>query len=78
MSLNGKKFSVVNLSLDHFAAAYAGRAHAHAFGGCADASMHGAQVDVPAALRNIVSVADAVSELRLLAADFTLLCHDCL
>ena len=37
----------------------------------------GRRVDVPAPLGDVVGVADAVSRLRLLAADITLLCHDC-
>jgi hypothetical protein len=39
--------------------------------------MYGAKIDIPAPLGNVVGVADAVSGLRLLAADFTLLSHDC-
>src|SRR5271169_1383462 len=65
------------LRLDHFAAAQAGRAYAHTFGGSAHAGVHGTQIHVPAPLGDVVSVADAVSKLRLLAADITLLCHDC-
>jgi hypothetical protein len=65
------------LRLDHFAAANAGRADAHALCGSAHAGVHGTEIHVPAPLGYIVGVADAVSELRLLAADITLLCHDC-
>jgi hypothetical protein len=35
-----------------------------------------AQIDVPPPLGYVMRVADAVSGLRLLAADFTLLSHD--
>jgi len=63
------------LCLDDFAAADAGCADAHALGGRADAGVNRAQIDVPAPLGHVVGVADAVSRLRLLAADFTLLCH---
>jgi hypothetical protein len=66
-----------SLSFDDFAAAQAGGADAHAFGGSAHAGVHGTQINVPAPLGDVVGVADAVSELRLLAADFTLLSHDC-
>src|SRR5258708_492667 len=65
------------LCLDNFAAAYAGRAHAHALGGSANAGMHRTQIHVPAPLGDVMGVADAVTRLRLLAANFTLLCHDC-
>jgi hypothetical protein len=39
--------------------------------------VHGAQIDIPAPFRNVMRVANAVSRLRLFAANFTLLCHDC-
>jgi hypothetical protein len=68
---------VNRLRLDNFAAAEAGGAHADAFGGGAYAGVHRSQIDVPPPLSDVVGVADAVSELRLLAADITLLCHDC-
>jgi hypothetical protein len=63
----------VLLRLNHFAAAQAGGANAHALGGCAHAGVYGAKIDVPAPLGDVVGVADAVSGLRLLTADFTLL-----
>ena len=69
--------ALIFLSFDHFAATQAGGADAHALGGSAHASVYGAQVHVPAPLGDVVGVADAVSRLRLLAADFTLLSHDC-
>jgi len=65
------------LRFDDFAAAQAGGADADALGCLAYAGVHWAQIDVPAPLGDVVSVADAVPELRLLAADITLLCHDC-
>jgi hypothetical protein len=40
--------------------------------------MNRAQVYIPASLGDVVGVADAVSELRLLAANITLLGHDSL
>ena len=64
------------LGFDDFAAAQAGGAYAHALGGRAHASVHRTQIDVPAPLGDVVGVADAVSRLRLLAADIALLCHD--
>jgi hypothetical protein len=64
------------LRLYHFAAAQAGSADADTLGGLSHASVHRAQVYVPAPLGHVVSVADAVARLRLLAANFTLLCHD--
>ena len=63
------------LRLYDFTAAQAGRADAHAFRSRTHAGMHRTQIDVPAPLGDVVRVADAVSRLRLLAADFTLLCH---
>jgi hypothetical protein len=38
--------------------------------------MNRAQINVPTPLSHVMGVADAVSRLRLLAADITLLCHD--
>ena len=37
--------------------------------------MHGLQIDVPATLRHVVGMADAMPELRTTAADFTDSCH---
>jgi hypothetical protein len=67
---------MVGLGFNDFAAAQAGRADADALPLTADFRVHRTQVDVPAPLGDIVRVADAVSRLRLLAADITLLCHD--
>jgi hypothetical protein len=63
------------LGLNDFAAAQAGRADADALSLAVHFGVHGTQIDVPAPLRDVMGVADAVSRLRLLAADFTLLCH---
>ena len=63
------------LSFNDFAAAQAGRADADPFSLSVDLGMHWTQVDVPAPLGHVMGVADAVSRLRPLAADFTLLCH---
>ena len=64
------------LGFDDFSAAQAGRAYADALSLSANLGVHRTQVDVPASLGDVVGVADAVSRLRLLAADITLLCHD--
>ena len=64
------------LRLNDFTAAQAGRADAHPLGGRAHPSVHRTQVNIPAPLGDVVRVTDAVSRLRLLAADITLLCHD--
>jgi hypothetical protein len=64
------------LRFGDFAAADAGGADAHALALAGDLGVYRLQVDVPAPLGDVVGVADAVSRLRLLAADITLLCHD--
>jgi len=64
------------LRFNDFAAAQAGGADAHTLGGRAHTGVHRAQVYVPAPLSDVVGVADAVSRLRLFAADIALLCHD--
>ena len=64
------------LRFDDFAAAQAGRAHAHVLGGCADLCVNRAQIDVPAPFGYVVRVADGVAELRPLAANITNSCHD--
>jgi hypothetical protein len=60
---------------DDFAAAQAGGADADAFGRSLDFGVNWAQVDVPAALGDVVGVADVVTELRPFAADLANLCH---
>jgi hypothetical protein len=69
---------VSDLGLNDFAAAQAGRANADAFSLSVHLGVHRTQVDVPAPLSHVVGVADAVSRLRLLTADITLLCHELL
>ena len=64
------------LRLNDFAAAEAGGADADALSLTSYFRVHWTQVDVPASLGDVVRVTDAVSRLRLLAADITLLCHD--
>ena len=64
------------LGLHDFSAAQAGSANAHSLGRLAHARMDWAQVDVPTPLAHVVRVADRVPTHRLLAADFTDLCHD--
>ena len=63
------------LGFDDFAATQTGGADANALALAVNFGMYRAQIDVPTPLGHVVSVADAVSRLRLLAADFTLLCH---
>ena len=58
-----------------FAAANAGRADAHTFPGAIDQSMNGLQVQIPAALRYVVGMADAMPELRPSATNVTNFCH---
>jgi len=65
-----------SLGFHDFTAAQAGRADADPLSLAVDLGVHRTQVDVPAPLGDVVGVADAVSRLRLLAADITLLCHD--
>src|SRR6185312_16301663 len=64
------------LSLNDFAAAQAGRANANALAYTLYLGVHRAQIDVPAPLGDVVGVADVISKLRPLAADFAYLCHD--
>ncbi len=65
----------MRLRLDDFAAAQAGRADADVLSLARDLGVHRTQVNVPAPLSDVVRMADAVSRLRLLAADIALLCH---
>ena len=60
-----------------FAAAQAGRADADALIPALNLGVDRAQIDVPAPLSHVVGVADVISKLRPLAADFANLCHDC-
>src|SRR5579864_808259 len=61
----------------HFSAAQAGSADADALGGAFDLRVHRAEIDLPPPLGHVVGVADVISKLRPLAADFAYLCHDC-
>jgi hypothetical protein len=64
------------LRLDDFAAAQTGSADADALALSVNLGVDRTQIDVPAPLGYVMGVADAVSRLRLLAADITLLRHD--
>jgi hypothetical protein len=64
------------LRFDYFAAAQAGRAHAHVLRGRSHFRVNRTQIDVPAPLAHVVGVADGVSKLRPLAAYITYSSHD--
>lgn len=64
------------LGFDYFAASQAGRAHADVLGRRSYFGVNGAEIDVPAALADVVGVADGVTELRTLAADIAYSCHN--
>ena len=64
------------LGFDDFAAAQAVGADADALALPLDLRVHRAQIDVPAPAAHVVRVTDGISGQRLLAADFTNLCHD--
>ena len=69
---------VVNGSLGDlldFTVANTRRADANPAAGAVDERTDGLQIDVPAALRHIVRVADAVTELRSAATNLTNSCH---
>lgn len=59
----------------HFAALKTVGADAHPLGRSADPCANRTQINVPAAVAHVVSVADIVSKLRLLAANIANLCH---
>jgi len=63
------------LGFHDFTATQAGRADADALSLAIYLGVHRTQVNIPAPFGDVVGMADAVSRLRLLAADFTLLCH---
>ena len=67
---------VEQLGLHDLTAAQAGGADADALGRALDFGADGTEIDVPAALRHVVGVADVVAELRPLAADVTNLSHN--
>ena len=60
----------------NFAALDAVRADLHALGRAFYQSANALQVDVPASLGDIVSVADSIAELRTAATEFTGLRHE--
>jgi len=60
----------------NFAASQAGGTHANALGRTLHLGVDRAQIDVPAALGHVMGVADVISKLRALPADFAYLCHD--
>jgi len=63
------------LGLHYFAAAQAGGAHADPLGSAFHLGPYRPQIDVPAPAGDVMGVADDIPKLRLLAADFTNLCH---
>ena len=63
------------LGFHDFTATQAGRADADPLSLTIHFRVHRTQINVPAPLGDVVGVADAVSRLRLLAADIALLCH---
>jgi len=66
---------VDSLRLNDFTAAQAGRADADPLSLTIHLRVYRTQVNIPAPLGDVMGVTDMVSGLRLLAADFTLLCH---
>jgi hypothetical protein len=65
-----------DLRLHDFSAAQTRCADTDALALAVHFRVHRTQIHIPAPLGDVVGVADAVSRLRLLAADITLLCHD--
>lgn len=63
------------LRLDDLAGLDATGADANALVRCIHPGLHCLQIDVPPPPRDVVGVRDVVAELRLLAANFTYLCH---
>lgn len=59
----------------NFTVANARRADLEPFAGALDEGAHRLQVDIPAALGDVMSVADAVAKLRPATANFANLCH---
>src|SRR5277367_4720666 len=59
----------------HAACSNAGGADAHVLACALDYGLHAPQIRIPAPARHIVSVADGVAIVRLLAANFTCECH---
>ncbi len=71
-----RRNSAVQLSLDDFTGLDAAGADANALVPAWYLSFNRTQIDVPAALRNVVRVRNLVTELRAFAAEFANLCHD--
>ena len=61
--------------LFHLAGADTGGADANVFTGAFDYGLDAAQIGIPAAAANVMSVADDIAEARFLAAKFTCECH---
>ena len=59
----------------YFIVADAGSANANPFGGAGNYRTYLLQVDVPASVRNIVGVADLMTEYRPTTTDITYFCH---
>lgn len=59
----------------NFAVPNAGRADADALAGTLNHRVNRLKIQIPAALGDIVGVADAMPELRSATADFTNFCH---
>ena len=64
------------LGFNDFAGTQAAGADANALTLAGNLGVYRTQINVPAPLGHVMSVADVVSRLRPLAADFTYLCHD--
>ena len=65
----------IPLGFLYFPTSKAGRAHTDSLGCALDFGVDRAQIDVPAPLGHVMSVADVVSKLRPFAANFAYLCH---
>jgi hypothetical protein len=66
------------LSLHYLAAAEARGADSHTFVALGGLGVHGAQIDVPAPLGDVMGMTDIVSRTRPFAANFANLCHELL
>jgi hypothetical protein len=64
------------LRLDDFAGLDAAGADADSLAGRVYLRLDRLEINIPAATRDVVRVGHVVAELRLLAANFTYLCHD--
>ena len=74
--LNLPNYPITQLSFLDFPASQARRAHADPLRRALHFGVDRAQIDVPAPFGHVMSVADVISKLRPLAADFAYLCHD--